>query len=75
MTQPTPAPIQTLPRPLATPQDVATFLQIDRDRLSQMRSKGDGPPFIKLGRDVRYRWRDVTDWLESNLRTSARASA
>jgi|TARA_R110000796_G_scaffold140327_9_gene256559 predicted DNA-binding transcriptional regulator AlpA len=28
------------------------------------------PPFVKLGRSVRYRWGDVEAWLESRQRYS-----
>lgn len=28
--------------------------------------KGNGPPFIKLGRSVRYRVGDILDWIEAH---------
>lgn len=34
------------------------------------RVSGDGPPFIKVGKCVRYQWRDVEAWLESQKRRS-----
>lgn len=34
------------------------------------RLEGTGPPYIKIGRSVRYRASDVEDWLEANLRRS-----
>lgn len=58
---------------LMTPTELAGFLQMDTERLSQMRSQGTGPRFLKLGRDIRYRWNDVREWLEENARTSTKA--
>ncbi len=33
------------------------------------------PPFVKLGRSVRYRWSDVEAWLESRQRNSTSEAA
>jgi hypothetical protein len=53
-------------RPLATPEDVATFLNnIPLKTLAQWRSKGIGPEYRKIGRHVRYDWADVHAWLAS----------
>lgn len=49
-----------------TPDQLAAFLQVDRDRLYDMRAKGTGPRFVKVGRDIRYLWPDVRDWLQAN---------
>jgi predicted DNA-binding transcriptional regulator AlpA len=40
---------------------------------TKWRAKADGPPFIKVGRLVRYRRADVEAWLTS--RTIGRRSA
>lgn len=32
--------------------------------------RGDGPPFIKIGRSVRYRVSDLRDWIEARRVTS-----
>ena len=37
--------------------------------LAQMRYRGDGPRFLKIGRNVFYRVQDVLEWEESQLRT------
>jgi predicted DNA-binding transcriptional regulator AlpA len=55
--------------PLATPSQVAEFLQLGTDRLSAMRSSGTGPRFVKIGRDVRYSWRDVDAFIAGNAQT------
>lgn len=33
------------------------------------------PPYVKLGRSVRYRWSDVEAWLESRQRNSTSEAA
>lgn len=58
---------------LMTPAELAEFLKIDTERLYQMRSKGTGPMFVKIGRDVRYRWHDVRDWLDANAHRATSA--
>lgn len=53
-------------RPLATPEDVARYLNdIPVKTLAQWRSKGTGPEYQKVGRHVRYDWADVHAWLAS----------
>jgi predicted DNA-binding transcriptional regulator AlpA len=44
--------------------------------LEKMRVYGDGPPFIKLGRAVRYRVSDLDAWVGERLfrSTSERAA-
>jgi hypothetical protein len=38
--------------------------------LQAERSRGDGCRFVKLGRSVRYRRRDVLEFIETNVRAS-----
>lgn len=53
-------------RPLATPEDVARYLNnIPVKTLAQWRSKGTGPQYRKIGRHVRYDWADVHALLAS----------
>lgn len=53
-------------RPLATPEDVARYLNnIPVKTLAQWRSKGTGPQYRKIGRHVRHDWADVHAWLAS----------
>jgi predicted DNA-binding transcriptional regulator AlpA len=51
---------------LATAGQVAEYLHTNVNSLAQMRYRGNGPKFIKVGRLVRYRWADVLDWLAQN---------
>jgi hypothetical protein len=38
--------------------------------LRNMRWRGDGPPFIRIGRTIRYRLTDLAVWLDEHTRTS-----
>ena len=54
---------------LDAPSEVATRLKLTEQTLANMRWKGEGPPFIKLGdgrfAPVRYKRSDVDAWLQS----------
>lgn len=54
------------PEKLLTTDEVATWLCIRRCTLEKARSTriGDFPPFIKVGRSIRYRRGDVEQWLD-----------
>ncbi|TNB46536.1 helix-turn-helix domain-containing protein [Martelella lutilitoris] len=38
--------------------------------LQAWRLRGGGPPFVKIGKSVRYKRRDITAWLSANTLTS-----
>jgi excisionase family DNA binding protein len=48
---------------LWTPEEAASFLGVPKATLAWWRSSGRGPRYVKCGRAVRYRWRDVEDWI------------
>lgn len=52
-------------RPLATVDEVAAFLGKPRKTLYNWKCLGKGPKALKVGRDLRYRWADVEEWLDS----------
>lgn len=57
---------------LALPKAVADYMGTTPGNLAQMRYRGTGPKFIKLGhRAIRYRWSDVEAWLEANTLTQS----
>lgn len=39
-------------------------------RISRMHGRPDAPPFLKIGRSVRYRKEELDSWLEGRLRTN-----
>ena len=56
-------------RPLATTDDFCEFAGVTKGHAAQMRYAGTGPKFVKItGRQVRYRWSDIEEWLESRTR-------
>jgi hypothetical protein len=51
---------------LATPAQVAPLLDTSLAGLAQMRYRGTGPKFTKVGKKVLYRWSEVRKYLEQN---------
>ena len=61
---------------LLLPGELAELFQVEVKTLEAWRSRGLGPRFVKLGgREVRYRPRDVLEWLEKRVCSSAWAAA
>lgn len=57
----------TPPR-LNTEKEEAARLNVSERTLQAWRTRGDGPPFVKLGRAVRYDPRTTDAWLETRAR-------
>ena len=55
---------------LLTPKEATQFLRLSLSWLAKARMHGDGPPYVKLGRSVRYREGDLVHWLKSRARLS-----
>jgi len=54
---------------LHKPEALAEFLGTTVGSLAQMRYRGIGPKFIKIGpKAVRYRDSDIREWLDKNTR-------
>lgn len=54
----------------ATSKEVAEYLHTTEQGLAQMRYRGTGPRFVKVGpRKVIYRWSDVQAYLDANTLT------
>jgi hypothetical protein len=51
---------------LMTERDLARRWQVSPGHLSNQRSAGDGPPYIKLGKAVRYRIDDIEKYERAN---------
>jgi predicted DNA-binding transcriptional regulator AlpA len=59
----------TEPFRLLTTKEAARVLGLSSAMLERLRWMRDGPPFVRptgTGRAVRYRWRDLVDWIERN---------
>lgn len=44
----------------------AAYLNAPERTLEDWRYRGDGPPFVRMGRRIRYRRADVDAWLVKN---------
>lgn len=51
---------------LLTPKELAELLDISPETLAQNRYLGQGVPYIKVGKRVRYRLDDVVAYLNDN---------
>jgi predicted DNA-binding transcriptional regulator AlpA len=57
------------PEPLATDAEFCEFVGITKAAAAQLRYMGRGPKFVKItGRQVRYRWSDIHQWVEEQTR-------
>ena len=53
-----------------TEKDAADLLRLSRSWLAKARMRGDGPPFLKLGRCIRYGEGALLQWMKSRARLS-----
>jgi hypothetical protein len=51
---------------IALPKQVAELLDTTEAGLAQLRYRGAGPKFCKVGKKVLYRWSDVRTYLDAN---------
>lgn len=58
-------------RALATPEEIAQYIRKPVRTLEQWRYRGIGPRWSKVGRNVRYRWSDVEQWLDEQSKAVA----
>ena len=49
------------------PELAAEYCCLSASTLSRLRIKGGGPPYVKLGRAVRYPQDQLVEWLESRI--------
>jgi predicted DNA-binding transcriptional regulator AlpA len=53
---------------LLEPNEAAAFLKVSLSWLAKARAAGEGPPFIRIGRCVRYNKAALLRWLKSQER-------
>jgi predicted DNA-binding transcriptional regulator AlpA len=58
------------PERLLTAKDAARILRLSPSWLAKSRMRGDGPPYVKFGRSVRYGEGDLAEWMRSRVRLS-----
>jgi predicted DNA-binding transcriptional regulator AlpA len=55
---------------LLTAREAANFLRVSESWLAKARMQGNGPPFVKIGRSIRYRQSDLLRWMRSRTHLS-----
>lgn len=52
---------------ILTTREAAERVRLSETQLERLRLRGGGPDFLKIGRSVRYRERDIEAWLKLHL--------
>ena len=55
---------------LLTAKEAATLLKVSLSWLAKARMRGDGPPYIRVGRSIRYAETALIQWMKSRQRLS-----
>jgi predicted DNA-binding transcriptional regulator AlpA len=55
---------------LLTPKEAAKLLKVSTSWLAKARMRGDGPPYIRIGRSIRYAEAALIQWMKSRQRLS-----
>lgn len=50
---------------LLTPTEVSDACQLSLDTLKRMRVRGEGPAWVKLGKQIRYHQDSVIEWMKT----------
>jgi predicted DNA-binding transcriptional regulator AlpA len=66
--QPFKGPVQAMV--LLTPKEAARLLKMSVSWLAKARMRGDGPPFIRVGRSIRYSEAALVQWMKARQRLS-----
>jgi predicted DNA-binding transcriptional regulator AlpA len=52
------------------PRQFARIIGVAESTLAKLRMRGDGPPFVKVGRAVKYPVREGLEWMAARTRRS-----
>jgi hypothetical protein len=55
---------------LLTPKESARLLKVSSSWLAKARMRGDGPPYIRIGRSIRYAEAALIQWMRGRQRMS-----
>ena len=58
-------PHEPMSRPLLDTDRAARYLAVQKKTMCNWRTRGDGPPFLRIGRSVRYSPADLDAWLDA----------
>jgi hypothetical protein len=61
---------QTAARALLPPSEAARRIDKSESWLAKSRMTGEGPPFIKIGLNVKYDARDLNAWIDARKYSS-----
>jgi excisionase family DNA binding protein len=50
-----------------TPREAAAYLKSSTSTLAKARMTKRGPTFVRIGRAIRYRQRDIDDWMSASI--------
>jgi predicted DNA-binding transcriptional regulator AlpA len=53
-----------------TAKEAATRMKVSLSWLAKARMRGDGPPYIQIGRSIRYAEAALLQWMKSRQRMS-----
>jgi predicted DNA-binding transcriptional regulator AlpA len=53
-----------------SPEQAARYLGVSRSWLAQLRVRGEGPPYHKFGKVVRYQLGNLQEWTDDRKRGS-----
>ena len=56
--------------PVLTAKEAAMHLKVSLSWLAKARMRGDGPPYIRIGRSIRYAQASLMQWMRSRQRLS-----
>lgn len=63
-------PQQADPNPLLDVKSLAGYLRVSKRTLENLLTRGEGPPYLRLGRQRRWRHADVEVWLKERTHQS-----
>jgi hypothetical protein len=55
---------------LLTPKEAAKLFKVSVSWLAKARMRGDGPPYVNVGRAIRYTEAALIQWMKSRQRLS-----
>ena len=55
---------------LLTAAELSALIKVKEETLERWRMRGQGPPYIKLGKLVRYARADIAEWVQAGRVTS-----
>jgi predicted DNA-binding transcriptional regulator AlpA len=67
---PVPQKRAAVPIALLTPKEAARLLKVSLSWLAKAHMRGDGPPYFRIGRSIRYAEAALIQWMKSRQRLS-----